>query len=147
MHFSDPLSNTVRSFLTIDRLHVAAGRFVDPLSPNLRVEGNFQAQFSRRKSIQCSTPYRVTYRVTTLSGYLVRRVFLRYVNISTRIFGDNVSCPGLYGGLYAWLYGQNLLYKFKNSYGDFQNRNFEKSHRTKFTGPLSDPWSDLRPDC
>jgi hypothetical protein len=32
--------------------------------------------------------------------------------------------PGLYGGLY----GQNLPYKFKNSYGDFQNRNFEKSH-------------------
>ena len=34
--------------------------------------------------------------------------------------------PGLYGGLY----GQNLPYKFKNSYGDFQNRNFEKSHTT-----------------
>jgi hypothetical protein len=44
--------------------------------------------------------------------------------------------PGLYGGLY----GQNLPYKFKKSYGDFQNRNFEKSHRT--TGPRS----DLRPD-
>ena len=29
-------------------------------------------------------------------------------------------------GLYGRLYGQNLLYKFKNSYGDFQNRNFEK---------------------
>jgi hypothetical protein len=27
----------------------------------------------------------------------LRRVFLRYVNISTRIFGDTVSCPGLYG--------------------------------------------------
>jgi hypothetical protein len=53
-----------------------------------------------------------------------------------------VSCPGLYGGLY----GQNLPYKFKKSYGDFCNRNFEKSHRT--TGPRSDLrfWSrfDLR---
>jgi hypothetical protein len=46
----------------------------------------------------------------------LRRVFLRYVNISIRIFGDSVSYPGLYGGLY----GQNLPYKFKNSYGDFQ---------------------------
>ena len=27
------------------------------------------------------------------------------------------------------LYGQNLPYKFKNSYSDFRNRNFEKSHR------------------
>ena len=50
--------------------------------------------------------------------------------------GVLVFFPGLYGGLY----GQNLPYKFKNSYGGFQNRNFEKSHRT--TGPLS----DLRPD-
>jgi hypothetical protein len=47
-----------------------------------------------------------------------------------------IFSPGLYGGLY----GQNLPYKFKNSYGDFQNRNFEKSHRT--TGLRS----DLRPD-
>jgi hypothetical protein len=74
------------------------GRFVDPLSPNLRTEGNFQARFSRRKSIQCSTLYRLT------------SSFLRYVNISTRIFEDSVSCLGLYGGLY----GQNLPYKFKN---------------------------------
>jgi hypothetical protein len=58
-----------------------------------------------------------------------RRVFLRYVNISMCKFGDSVSCPGLYGGLY----GQNLPYKFKKSYGDFPSRNFEKSHRT--TGP------------
>ena len=43
-------------------------------------------------------------------------------------------------GLYGWLYGQNLPYKFKKSYGDFLNRNFDKSHRT--TGPRS----DLRPD-
>ena len=44
--------------------------------------------------------------------------------------------PGLCDGLY----GQNLPYKFENSYGDFRNRNFEKPHRT--TGPRS----DLRPD-
>ena len=30
----------------------------------------------------------------------LRRVFSRGVNISTRIFDDNVSFPGLYGGLY-----------------------------------------------
>jgi hypothetical protein len=53
----------------------------------------------------------------------LRRVFLCYVNISIRIFDGNVSFPGLYGGLYR----QNLPYKFKNSFGDFQNRNFEKS--------------------
>jgi hypothetical protein len=35
---------------------------------------------------------------------------------------------------------ENLPYKFKNSYGDLRNRNFEKLHRT--TGPRS----DLRPD-
>ena len=50
--------------------------------------------------------------------------------------GVLIFSPGMYGGLY----GQNLPYKFKKSYGDFQNRNFEKSHRT--TGPRS----DLRPD-
>ena len=54
----------------------------------------------------------------------LRRVFLRYVNISMCKFRDSVSCPGLYGGLY----GQNLPYKFKNSYGDFEDLNFEKSH-------------------
>jgi hypothetical protein len=43
-------------------------------------------------------------------------------------------------GLYGGLYGKNFPYKFKESYGDFQNRNFEKSHRA--TGPRS----DLRPD-
>ena len=50
--------------------------------------------------------------------------------------------PGLYGGLY----GQNLPYKFKNSYGDFQNRNFEKSH-TKFLVELLVPgqiWDRIR---
>jgi hypothetical protein len=51
------------------------------------------------------------------------------------MFGDSVSCPGLYGGLY----GQNLPYKFKKSYGELQSHKFEKSHRT--TGPRS----DLRP--
>jgi hypothetical protein len=35
-----------------------------------------------------------------------------------------VFFPGLYGGLY----GQNLPHKFKKSYGDFRNRNFEKNH-------------------
>ena len=77
--------------------------------------------------------------LTDVQGILtstVRRVFLCYINISMCKFGDSVSRPGLYGGLY----GQNLAYKFKKSYGDFQNRNFEKSHRT--TGPRS----DLRPD-
>jgi hypothetical protein len=100
--------------------------FNDPLPPNLRTEGNFQARFSRRKSIEFPKLYRLT------SSFFA----LLYVNISTRIFGDSVSCPGLYGGLY----GQNLPYKFKKSYCDFRNRNFEKSHRT--TGPRS----DLRPD-
>ena len=47
-----------------------------------------------------------------------------------------MSFTGVYGGLY----GLNLPYEFKNSYGNFQDRNFEKSHKT--TGPRS----DLRPD-
>ena len=51
-----------------------------------------------------------------------RRVFLFYINILTRIFADNVPFPGLYGGLY----GENLPYKFKKLYGDFQNRKSEK---------------------
>ena len=75
-------------------------------------------------------------RYSVVHSIDLRRVFLRYINISMRKFGDSVSCLGLDGGLY----GQNLPYKFKNSYGDFSNRNFEKSHRT--TGPRS----DLRPD-
>ena len=45
--------------------------------------------------------------------------------------GVLIFSPGMYGGLY----GQNLPYKFKKSYGDFQNCNFEKSHRT--TGPTN----------
>ena len=46
----------------------------------------------------------------------------------------------LFLGLCGGLYGQNLPYKFENSYGDFRNRNFEKPHRT------TSPRSDLRPD-
>ena len=59
---------------------------------------------------------------------------------SSRKRGGADFFPGLYGGLY----GQNLPYKFKKSYGDFRNRNFEKSHRTihRTTGPRS----NLRPD-
>jgi hypothetical protein len=69
-----------------------------------------------------------------MSNFFVLRKY------STRIVDGNVSFPGLYGGLY----GQNLPYKFKQSYGDFRNRNFKKSHRTRSrsTGPRS----DLRPD-
>jgi hypothetical protein len=50
--------------------------------------------------------------------------------------GVLIFSPGFYGGVY----GQNLPYRFKTSYGDFQNCNVEKSRRT--TGPPS----DLRPD-
>ena len=58
---------------------------VDPLSPNLRTEGNSRTGFldvnrySFRNSID------------------LRRVFLRYVNILTSIFGDSVSTvmPGV----------------------------------------------------
>ena len=75
-------------------------------------------------------------RYSVVHSIDLRRVFLRYVNMSMCKFGDSVSCLGLYGGLY----GQNLPYKFKKSYGDFRNRNFEKSYRT--TGPRS----DMRPD-
>jgi hypothetical protein len=67
---------------------------------NLNTEGNFQARFSRRKSIE----------FITLSTYPNTSTFLRYVNISMCKFDGTVSCPGLYGGLY----GQNLPYKFKN---------------------------------
>ena len=73
----------------------------DPLSSKIRTkfstEGNFWVRFSRRKLIHCSAPHRVT------------SSFLCCVNISTHIFDDNVSFPGLNGGLYK----QNLPYKFK----------------------------------
>ena len=52
-------------------------------------------------------------------------------------FGGSVSCPGLYGRLY----GQNLPYKFKNSYGDFQNRNFEKPIELLVPGQI---WDRIR---
>ena len=42
--------------------------------------------------------------------------------------------PDLYGGLY----GQNLPYKFKKSYGDFQNRNFEKPIELLVPGQIWD---------
>jgi hypothetical protein len=63
-------------------------------------------------------------------------VLRKYFDV--QIWGQCVM-PGVvleYGGLY-W---QNLPYKFKNSYDDLRNPNFEKSNRT--TGPRS----DLRPD-
>jgi hypothetical protein len=64
-----------------------------------------------RKSIGFNKLYRIT-----SSFFALRKYFL----ISKRIFGDSVSCLGLYGALYE----QNLSYKFKNSYGDLRNRNF-----------------------
>ena len=72
----------------------------DPLSSKMRTstEGNSWVRFCRRKLIQCSAPHRVT-----------SIFFVFGVDISTRIFDNNVSFPGLYGGLY----GQNLPYKFK----------------------------------
>ena len=50
------------------------------------------------------------------------------------------ACVGPSRPTESELYAQNLPYKFKKSYGDLQNRNFEKPYRT--TGP----WSDLSPD-
>jgi hypothetical protein len=43
--------------------------FVDPLPSILHTEGNFQARFSRRKSIQCSTLYRPTSSFFALLKY------------------------------------------------------------------------------
>ena len=43
--------------------------------------------------------------------------------------------------MWVVLVWQNLPYEFKNSYSDLQNRNFEKSHRTKFTSTC---WSPVR---
>ena len=42
---------------------------VDPLSPNLRTEGNFQARFSQRKSIGIPDPYRLTTSFFALRKY------------------------------------------------------------------------------
>ena len=47
--------------------------------------------------------------------------FLKNVLIFEKKGGCWFFFPCLYGGLY----GQNLPYKFKNSYGDFRNCNFE----------------------
>jgi hypothetical protein len=54
--------------------------------------------------------------------------FLKKVLIFEKKGGCWFFSRGLY--TYGGLCGQNLPYKFKKSYGDFQNRNFEKSHRT-----------------
>ena len=93
------------------------------------------SQIHIRKKISRSGFLHVS-RYSVVHSIDLRRVFLRYINISICKFGDSVSCLGLYGGLY----GQNLPYKFKKSYSDFLNCNFEKSYRT--TGPRS----DLKPD-
>jgi hypothetical protein len=53
-------------------------------------------------------------RYSVVHSIDLRRVFLHYMNILICKFGGSVSCLGLYGGLY----GQNLPYKFKNSYAD-----------------------------
>ena len=83
---------------------------------------------------------RIDFICPTFSSITIRKIWPYRVCVTwiylIRIFDHRLSCPGLYG----WLYGQNLPYKFKNSYGDFRNRNFEKSHRT------TSPRSDLRPD-
>ena len=82
-------------------------------------------RFSSRKSIGFPKLYRLTSSFFALHKYF-----------DVQIWGQCVM-PGV-----VWWVpdGQNLPYNFKNSYGDFHNRNFEKSHRT--TGPRS----DLRPD-
>jgi hypothetical protein len=88
------------------------------LPPDLHTEGNFQALFSRRKSIG-----RVPETLSTHVEFSkISKIFENIENSSIGKFGGSVSCLGLYGGLY----GQNLPYL----YVDFQNRNFEKSHRT-----------------
>ena len=99
----------------------------DPLWSTLRRREISQSGFlnvNRYSVVPPGTPYRVT------------SSFSCYVDILTRIFDHCMSCSGLYGGLY----GQDLRYKFKTSYGNFQNRDSEKLHRT--TGLRS----DLRPD-
>jgi hypothetical protein len=93
--------------------------FGDPLSSNLHTTSFFLNKVDGFPKL---------YRLYTSSFYVT--YIFRY------LFDDNVSSPGLYGGLY----GQNLPYKFKNLYVNLRNLNFEKSHRT--TGPRS----DLRPN-
>jgi hypothetical protein len=43
--------------------------FVDPFSPNLHTEGNFQARFSQRKSIEFTELYRFTSSFFALRKY------------------------------------------------------------------------------
>jgi hypothetical protein len=43
--------------------------FVDPLPSKMRTEGNFQARFSRRKSIGIPNPYRLTSSFFALLKY------------------------------------------------------------------------------
>jgi hypothetical protein len=87
--------------------------------------------FSKNEKFHCNSVYNHVSR------------FLKNV----RMFEKKVSVLMLLPGLYGGLYGQNLPYKFKNSYGDFQNRKFEKSHilvnRTISSGPQSDKISRI----
>jgi len=82
------------------------------LSSNLHTKGTFQTLFSRRESIGFNKLYRLTSSFFALRKYFDVQIWWQCV------------MPGLYGGLY----GQDLPYKFKNSYGNFQNHNSEKNH-------------------
>ena len=55
-----------------------------PLSSKMRTDGNFRV--------------RVLNRYIGVHPIGLRRVFSRGVNISTRIFDDNMLFPGLHGG-------------------------------------------------
>ena len=55
--------DTVRSLIS------GGSFFFDPLSPNLRTEGNFQARFSRSKSIEFNELYRFTSSFFALLKY------------------------------------------------------------------------------
>ena len=84
--------------------------------------------------IRYSIVHSIDLRRVFLRCYIFRHAFLVAV---CHARGCMVGCMG------------RISHKFKKSYGDLRNRNFEKSHRT--TGPRSDlrptgPRSDLRPD-
>jgi hypothetical protein len=64
--------------------------FVDPLPSKMRTEGNFPARFFRRKSIQCSTLYRLTSSFFALLN-LFRHAFLMAV---CHARGGMVGCMG-----------------------------------------------------
>jgi hypothetical protein len=104
------------------------------ISENSFLLTHFHQKCVRKEISRSGFFRRLLSRYSVVHSIDLRRGFLRCVNISIRIFGCSVSCPGLYGGLY----GQNLPYELKKSYSDFQNRNFEKSYRTsrnrKFLG-------------